>query len=399
MAQVKTIDSVEWKGQRVFVRVDFNVPLDANGEITDDTRINAALPTIRKLSEEGAKVILASHLGRPKGERIREMSLMPVASALAERLKQPILFLEDCVGDDVEKAVSELEDAQVVLLENLRYHNGETNNDPAFASALARLAEAYVNDAFGSAHRAHASTFGVAKLLPTKVSGYLIEKELEFLGEKTTTPDRPFVVILGGAKVSDKINVIDALLDKADSIIIGGAMAYTFALARGLNVGDSLSEPDKVNLAKDILAKADQKGVKLLLPVDTLITESLDFNAKSIGRTKIVQGDIPDDWEGVDIGPKTISLFSAEVASSSTVLWNGPMGVFEIEDCSKGTFAMAKAVAEGDALSIIGGGDSVKAIRQSGYAEEVSFMSTGGGASLEFLEGKELPGVSVLENL
>ncbi len=399
MAQVKTIDSVEWKGQRVFVRVDFNVPLDANGEITDDTRINAALPTIRKLSEEGAKVILASHLGRPKGERIREMSLMPVASALAERLKQPILFLEDCVGDDVENAVSELEDAQVVLLENLRYHNGETNNDPAFASALARLAEAYVNDAFGSAHRAHASTFGVAKLLPTKVSGYLIEKELEFLGEKTTTPDRPFVVILGGAKVSDKINVIDALLDKADSIIIGGAMAYTFALARGLKVGDSLSEPDKVDLAKDILAKADQKGVKLLLPVDTLITESLDFNAKSIGRTKIVQGDIPDDWEGVDIGPKTISLFSAEVASSSTVLWNGPMGVFEIEDCSKGTFAMAKAVAEGDALSIIGGGDSVKAIRQSGYAEEVSFMSTGGGASLEFLEGKELPGVSVLENL
>ena len=399
MAQVKTIDSVEWKGQRVFVRVDFNVPLDANGEITDDTRINAALPTIRKLSEEGAKVILASHLGRPKGERIREMSLMPVASALAERLKQPILFLEDCVGDDVENAVSELEDAQVVLLENLRYHNGETNNDPAFASALARLAEAYVNDAFGSAHRAHASTFGVAKLLPTKVSGYLIEKELEFLGEKTTTPDRPFVVILGGAKVSDKINVIDALLDKADSIIIGGAMAYTFALARGLKVGDSLSEPDKVDLAKDILAKADQKGVKLLLPVDTLITESLDFNAKSIGRTKIVQGDIPDDWEGVDIGPKTISLFSAEVASSSTVLWNGPMGVFEIEDCSKGTFAMAKAVAEADALSIIGGGDSVKAIKQSGYAEDVSFMSTGGGASLEFLEGKELPGVSVLENL
>ena len=399
MAQVKTIDSVEWKGQRVFVRVDFNVPLDANGEITDDTRINAALPTIRKLSEEGAKVILASHLGRPKGERIREMSLMPVASALAERLKQPILFLEDCVGDDVENAVSELEDAQVVLLENLRYHNGETNNDPAFASALARLAEAYVNDAFGSAHRAHASTFGVAKLLPTKVSGYLIEKELEFLGEKTTTPDRPFVVILGGAKVSDKINVIDALLDKADSIIIGGAMAYTFALARGLKVGDSLSEPDKVDLAKDILAKADQKGVKLLLPVDTLITESLDFNGKSIGRTKIVQGDIPDDWEGVDIGPKTISLFSAEVASSSTDLWNGPMGVFEIEDCSKGTFAMAKAVAEGDALSIIGGGDSVKAIKQSGYAEEVSFMSTGGGASLEFLEGKELPGVSVLENL
>ena len=324
---------------------------------------------------------------------------MPVASALAERLKQPILFLEDCVGDDVENAVSELEDAQVVLLENLRYHNGETNNDPAFASALARLAEAYVNDAFGSAHRAHASTFGVAKLLPTKVSGYLIEKELEFLGEKTTTPDRPFVVILGGAKVSDKINVIDALLDKADSIIIGGAMAYTFALARGLKVGDSLSEPDKVNLAKDILAKADQKGVKLLLPVDTLITESLDFNGKSIGRTKIVQGDIPDDWEGVDIGPKTISLFSAEVSSSSTVLWNGPMGVFEIEDCSKGTFAMAKAVAEADALSIIGGGDSVKAIRQSGYAEEVSFMSTGGGASLEFLEGKELPGVSVLENL
>lgn len=397
MPKVKTIDDVEWRGKRVFVRVDFNIPLDADGSITDDTRINAALPTIRKLAEDGAKVILASHLGRPKGERVPSMSLAPVAPALAERLGRPVLFLDDCVGEDVENAVANLEEGQVVLLENLRYHAGETKNDPAFAAGLARLAEAYVNDAFGTAHRAHASTFGVAELLPVKVSGYLIEKELEFLGEKTSSPEHPFVVILGGAKVSDKISVIDALLDKADVLIIGGAMAYTFALANGKKVGDSLSEPDKVEVAKAALEKAAEKGVKFLLPVDTLVTDALDFGAKTLGRTMVAEGDIEDGWEGVDVGPKTTELYVSEARAASTVLWNGPMGVFEIEGSSKGTFAVAKAVAESDALSIIGGGDSVKAINRSGYGDQVSFMSTGGGASLEFLEGKELPGVAALE--
>ena len=395
--RVGTIDDIDWKGRKVLLRVDFNVPLDSSGEITDDTRINAALPTIRRLSEDGASVILASHLGRPKGERVPEMSLAPIAPALAECLGKPILFMDDCIGGDIENACRGLEEGQVALLENLRYHSGETNNDPEFASALSQLADSYVNDAFGTAHRAHASTYGVAKLLSPRVSGFLIQKELEFLGEKTSSPDRPFVVILGGAKVSDKINVIEALLDKADTIIIGGAMAYTFALARGLTVGDSLNEPDKVDLANGILRKAQDKGVKLLLPIDTLVTNSLDFGERTLGETQIVEGDIPEGWEGVDIGPKSTELFSAEVAGSATVLWNGPMGVFEIEDSSKGTFAVARAVAESDALSIIGGGDSVKAIKQSGYGENVSFMSTGGGASLEFLEGKELPGVAVLD--
>ena len=397
MPKVKTIDDVEWKGKRVFVRVDFNVPLDSDCNVTDDTRIRAAVPTIRKLSEDGAKVILASHLGRPKGERVPELSLAPVAPILAAKLGLPVLFLEDSIGESVEAASNSLENGQVALLENLRYHSGETQNDPVFAAKLAKLADYYVNDAFGTAHRAHASTFGVAQLLPTKVSGYLIEKELEFLGEKTANANRPFVVILGGAKVSDKISVIDSLLEKADVLIIGGAMAYTFALAKGKTVGDSLSEPDKIEVAKAALEKAEEKGVKFLLPLDTLITNSLDFKAKTLGETQVVEGDIPDGWEGVDIGPKTTAQYAEEVSRAGTVLWNGPMGVFEIEDSSKGTFAVAKAVAESDSISIIGGGDSVTAINNSGYADQVSFMSTGGGASLEFLEGRELPGVSALD--
>jgi len=397
MPKVKTIDDVEWKGKRVFVRVDFNVPLDSDCNVTDDTRIRAAVPTIRKLSEDGAKVILASHLGRPKGERVPELSLAPVAPILAAKLGLPVLFLEDSIGESVEAASNSLENGQVALLENLRYHSGETQNDPVFAAKLAKLADYYVNDAFGTAHRAHASTFGVAQLLPTKVSGYLIEKELEFLGEKTANANRPFVVILGGAKVSDKISVIDSLLEKADVLIIGGAMAYTFALAKGKTVGDSLSEPDKIEVAKAALEKAEEKGVKFLLPLDTLITNSLDFKAKALGETQVVEGDIPDGWEGVDIGPKTTAQYAEEVSRAGTVLWNGPMGVFEIEDSSKGTFAVAKAVAESDSISIIGGGDSVTAINNSGYADQVSFMSTGGGASLEFLEGRDLPGVSALD--
>ena len=397
MPKVKTIDDVEWTGKRVFVRVDFNVPLDSDCNVTDDTRIRAAVPTIRKLSEDGAKVILASHLGRPKGERVPELSLSPVAPILAAKLGLPVLFLEDSIGESVEAASNSLENGQVALLENLRYHSGETQNDPVFSAKLAKLADYYVNDAFGTAHRAHASTFGVAELLSTKVSGYLIEKELEFLGEKTANANRPFVVILGGAKVSDKISVIDSLLEKADVLIIGGAMAYTFALAKGKTVGDSLSEPDKIEVAKAALEKAEKKGVKFLLPLDTLITNSLDFKAKALGETQVVEGDIPDGWEGVDIGPKTTAQYAEEVSRAGTVLWNGPMGVFEIEDSSKGTFAVAKAVAESDSISIIGGGDSVTAINNSGYADQVSFMSTGGGASLEFLEGRELPGVSALD--
>ena len=397
MSKVKTIDDVKLVGKRVFVRVDFNVPLDPDGTITDDTRIKSALPTIRKLMEEGAKIVLASHLGRPKGERVESMSLSPVAIDLADKLSAPVLFLNDCIGDEVGQAIDNLENGQVALLENLRFHQGETDNDPEFARQLASHADLFVNDAFGTAHRAHASTFGVAQLLPEKVSGYLIERELEFLGEKTESPERPFAVILGGAKVSDKITVIDRLLDKAETIIIGGAMAYTFALAKGKKVGDSLSEPDKVSMAQAALKKADEKGVNFLLPIDTLVTNSLDFGSKTLGETKIVQGDIEDGWEGVDIGPRTIELYKEEVSKAGTVLWNGPMGVFEIEESSKGTFAIAKAVAEGGGLSIIGGGDSVKAINQSGYSSEVSFMSTGGGASLEFLEGKELPGVSILD--
>jgi phosphoglycerate kinase len=397
MQKVKTIDDVEWNGKRVFVRVDFNVPLDSNCNVTDDTRITAAVPTIRKLSEDGAKVILASHLGRPKGERVAELSLAPVAPILAAKLGLPVLFMDDCIGQSVETTVNSLENGQVALLENLRYHSGETQNEPEFATKLSQLADCYVNDAFGTAHRAHASTFGVAKLLPTKVSGYLIEKEMEFLGEKTAHANRPFVVILGGAKVSDKISVIDTLLDKADVLIIGGAMAYTFALANGKTVGDSLSEPDKVEVAKSALEKAAAKGVKFLLPIDTLITDSLDFKARTLGETQVVEGDIPDGWEGVDIGPLTTEQYAEEVSRAGTVLWNGPMGVFEIEDSSKGTFAVAKAVAESDAISIIGGGDSVTAINKSGYADQVSFMSTGGGASLEFLEGRDLPGVLALD--
>ena len=397
MAKVKTIDDLNLQGKKVFVRVDFNVPLDADGSVTDETRINAALPTIKELQAKGAKIILASHLGRPKGTRNESMSLAPVAPLLAKKLGSTVLFLDDCIGEKIESAVNSLQDGQVALLENLRFHQGETDNEDAFASNLAKLADVYVNDAFGTAHRAHASTFGVPSLLSEKVSGYLIAKELEFLGEKTNDPSRPFVVILGGAKVSDKITVIDKLLDKADSIIIGGAMAYTFALANGKKVGDSLCEPDKVELAKSALAKAEQKGVKFLLPIDTLITNSLDFDAKSIGESKVVEGDIPDGWEGVDIGPKSIELYQNAISGAQTILWNGPMGVFEIEASSKGTFAVAETVANSSAVSIIGGGDSVKAINRSGYSQDVTFMSTGGGASLEFLEGKELPGVSILD--
>lgn len=392
----KTIKDIDVKGKRVLVRVDFNVPL-TDGVITDDSRIVAALPTLKHLLEQGGRVILMSHLGRPKGERKPEFSLAPVAKALSDKLGQPVAFAGDCIGEEAESAAESLHDGEILLLENVRYYNEETKNDPEFAKKLASLGEVFVNDAFGTAHRAHASTEGVTKFLSPCVCGFVIEKELTFLGEKTSNPERPFIVILGGAKVSDKITVIDALLEKADKILIGGAMAYTFALAKGEKIGNSLSEPDKVVTAQAALDKAAAKGVEFLLPIDNLASNGLDFGAGTLGETQITGCNIEDGWSGVDIGPKTIEIYKEAVREAKTVLWNGPMGIFEIKESSVGTFAVAEAVAEGEALSIIGGGDSVKAIKKSGYSGKVDFMSTGGGASLEFLEGKALPGVVALD--
>jgi phosphoglycerate kinase len=400
MAKIKTIRDIDVTGKRVLVRVDFNVPFDEKGKVSDDTRILGALPTIHYLLERKARVVLMSHLGRPKGKVDPKYSLRPVGQALSDLLGQPVHFLEESFGEKVEKAIAQTSEGSVTLLENMRFHAGEEKNDSEMSAALARLGDVYVNDAFGTAHRAHASTEGVARHIGTKVAGLLMEKELEFLGEKTAAPEKPFVVILGGAKVSDKISVINRLLEKADAILIGGAMAYTFMLAQGKNVGKSLSEPDKIEVAKAALEKAKARGVKFLLPVDNLIVDSLDFANAAVGNTDTTregQG-IPDGWEGVDIGPATIDLFRTEIARARTILWNGPMGVFEIKACAKGTFAIAEAVAANrQCVSIIGGGDSVKAVKKSGHADKVSFISTGGGASLEFLEGKELPGVAILD--
>ncbi len=366
--------------------------------ITNDTRIKETLPTIKYLVEQGARTLLCAHLGRPKGKRDPKQSLALAAVKLSELLGKPVKFVDDCIGEVAEKAAAELKDGEIALLENLRYYDQEEANDDAFCQKLARLADVYVNDAFGAAHRAHASTAGVAKYVPARAIGFLMEKELRYLGDELDQPKSPFVVILGGAKVSDKIKVIDRLLDKADTILIGGAMAYTFALALGQKIGNSLSEPDKVETAKLALAKAKEKGVKFLLPVDTYIVEHFDFKAKTVtpGGKYLKPGEgIPDGWEGVDIGPETVKLYSAEVATAKTILWNGPMGVFEVPECAKGTFAIAEAIAKNSgAISIIGGGDSVAAVKKAKVADKVSFISTGGGASLEFLEGQELPGVA-----
>ncbi len=392
MMNKKTIEDIDVKGKKVIVRVDFNVPLDENNKITDDKRIVGALPTIKYLVENGAKTILVSHLGRPKNGFEDKFSMKPTAERLGELLGKEIILAKDVIGEDAKEKAASLKEGEVLLLENVRFHKEETKNDADFAKELASMAEIYVNDAFGTAHRAHASTAGLADHLPA-VCGYLIKKEIDFMGKALSNPERPFVAILGGAKVSDKIAVIENLIDKVDTLIIGGGMAYTFFKAKGYGVGTSICEDDKVELAKSLLEKAEKKGVKLLLPVDNVIATEF----KNDSESKIVEScKIPDGWMGMDIGPKTIELFSNELKDAKTVVWNGPMGVFEFSNFANGSKAVAKAVAESDAVSIIGGGDSAAAVEQLGFADKITHISTGGGASLEFLEGKVLPGIDVL---
>ena len=391
--QKKNIEDINLSGKRVIVRVDFNVPLDKEtGTITDDKRIRAALPTISYLKKKNAKTILVSHLGRPKNGFEAKFSMNPVAERLSELLGQKVILASDVIGDDARNKASSLKEGDILLLENVRFHKEETKNDPVFAKELASLADIFVNDAFGTSHRAHASTAGIAKFLPA-VSGYLIQKELDFIGGALENPKRPFVAILGGAKVSDKIGVIENLLDRVDTIIIGGGMAYTFTSAQGFKVGDSICENDKLDLAKELIEKAKEKGVRLLLPVDNVAADRFASDAESL---TVDSKCIPDSWMGLDIGEKTIELFSDQIKDAGTVVWNGPMGVFEFEKFATGTREIARAVAQSDAISIIGGGDSAAAIEILGFADEVSHISTGGGASLEFLEGKVLPGVDCL---
>ncbi|TCW39081.1 phosphoglycerate kinase [Laceyella sacchari] len=390
----KSVKDVDVRGKRVFCRVDFNVPME-NGQITDDTRIRAALPTIQTLVEQGAKVILASHLGRPKGKVVEEMRLTPVAARLSELLGKPVAKVDEVVGAEVEARVSGLADGEVLLLENVRFEPGEEKNDPELAKAFANLADLYVNDAFGAAHRAHASTAGIAEHLPA-VAGLLLQKELEALGTALANPKRPFTAIIGGAKVKDKIGVIENLLDKVDNLIIGGGLSYTFIHAQGQGIGKSLLEEDKVELAKQFIAQAEQKGVRLYLPIDAVVIDEFGPNPSIVKTVSIDQ--IPEDLEAVDIGPKTRELFADVVKASQLVIWNGPMGVFEFEQFAKGTNAVAQALAESTAYTIIGGGDSAAAIAQAGMADRVDHISTGGGASLEFLEGKVLPGVAALDD-
>ena len=399
-----TVQSLQPKGQQVFLRVDFNVPFEPSPDgpkVSDDTRIQETLPTLNLLLEKGASLVLASHLGRPKGKPVEKYSLRPIAAHLSKLLNRPVHFASDCIGPIADQARAALKPGEILLLENVRFHVEEEKNDPVFAKKLLGSAKIYVNDAFGSAHRAHASTEGCARLASQAVAGLLMDKELRYLGTELSNPKRPFLVILGGAKVGDKIGVLRALLQKANTILIGGGMSYTFRLAQGRKIGKSLCEPDKVDLAKEILAEAEKRGVKLLLPEDTFMVEKLDFAARQVSPGKFTQPgeDIPDGWEGVDIGPQARQTYAKEIASASTILWNGPMGVFEIPACAEGTFAIAKAVAANrSAVSIIGGGDSVTAIKQAGVGNQVTFISTGGGASLEFLEGKILPGVAALQN-
>ena len=390
----KTIEDIDVSGKKVLVRCDFNVPLDENKNITDETRINAALPTIKYLLEHKAAVILCSHLGRPKGEFNMKYSLAPVAKRLSEKLGFEVKLAKDVIGPDAKKLAAEVEPGKAVLLENVRFHAEEEKNDPAFAKELASMADIYVSDAFGTVHRAHASTAGVAEYLPA-VAGFLIGKELNFLGKAVTNPERPFVAILGGAKVKDKIGVITNLIEKVDTLLIGGGMAYTFMKATGGEIGNSLCDDERLGLALELLDKAKAKGVKLLLPVDNVCGKEFNNDTEQM---VCESGKIPEGWEGLDIGPKTCEQFAEVIRTAKTVVWNGPMGVFEMPNFAKGTIAVAKALAESDAISIIGGGDSAAAIEQLGFADKVTHISTGGGASLEFLEGKVLPGIAALED-
>ena len=394
MYNKKTIEDINVSGKKVLVRCDFNVPLDADKNITDETRINAALPTFRYLLDKGAAVILCSHLGRPKGEFNMKYSLAPVAKRLSEKLGFEVKLASDVIGESAKKLAAEVKPGEAILLENLRFHVEEEKNDPAFAKELASMADVFVNDAFGTAHRAHASTEGVTHYLPS-VAGYLIGKELDVMGKALTNPVRPFVAILGGAKVKDKIGVITNLIDKVDALLIGGGMAYTFIKAQGGEVGNSLLDEERIGLAKELMDKAAAKGVKLILPVDNVIGDAFDNDCH---QQVVESGKIPEGWEGLDIGPKTCEQFAEVIRTAKTVVWNGPMGVFEMPNFAKGTIAVAKALAESGAISIIGGGDSAAAIEQLGFADKVTHISTGGGASLEFLEGKVLPGIAALED-
>ena len=396
----KSVDDINVKGRRVLVRCDFNVPLK-EGKITDETRINAALPTIQKLIKDGGKVILCSHLGKPKGEPKPELSLAPVAVRLSELLGQEVKFAADAnvVGDNAKAAVAAMNDGDVVLLENTRYRAEETKNGEAFSKELASLADVFVNDAFGTAHRAHCSNVGVTEYVDTAVVGYLMQKEIDFLGNAVNSPERPFVAILGGAKVADKLNVISNLLEKCDTLIIGGGMAYTFLKAKGYEIGKSLVDDSKIDYCKEMMEKAEKLGKKLLLPVDTVMIEDFPNPIDAPVDTTVCAADQMDaSKEGCDIGPKTVELYSDAVKTAKTVVWNGPMGVFENPTLAAGTKAVAAALAETDAITIIGGGDSAAAVNQLGYGDKMSHISTGGGASLEFLEGKELPGVAAADD-
>jgi phosphoglycerate kinase len=390
------VEDLNTAGKRVIVRVDFNVPLK-DGKVESDKRLKESLPTIEYLRKKGAKVILMSHLGRPDGKRVADMSLRPVADALAVLLGAPVAFADDCVGPAAEQAVAALQPGGVLLLENVRFHAEEEANDPGFAKQLAALADVYVNDAFGSAHRAHASTEGITRFVPQAASGFLMKKELDYLGEALASPKRPFVAVIGGSKVSSKIDVIKSLLPRVDKLLIGGGMTYTFLKAQGLEVGKSIVENDKLDLARSLLAEA---GDKLQLGTDFVVTDKLDFKARTVGALKTVaQNAIPADWEAVDAGPETVAAFTQTLLGAKTIIWNGPVGVFEIDATAKGTIAIAEALAKATAsgaTTIIGGGDSASAVKKAGVANKVSHVSTGGGASLEFLEGKVLPGVAAL---